>query len=323
MSTLRLLAFPISLPLRSIPWPWRASPSGFEPRLRRRRRLPGWPTAFVAPALDQARQQDAALIDGLDHPAIADDPARWSRAISHPAACRHAAPVPPHASLRRRDHRWPIPTIPPRQPHHPARPVAGSSARAAGAANAGAEVASPRCRMSRRRISTSPAPLRAAPAPQPALARGAAAWGRLQASLTPEMLKNFDLFLYVSKAKQGPLAQRMYVFRRAQGELMLLYDWAASTGREQYEICPWGVHTRTDTPAGFYELDPDRMYRAYHSYAWDQAMPYAMFFNWEHRASRRDWRFMPPPATTSPGWAAAPAPAACICRPKMPRRCMK
>jgi hypothetical protein len=101
------------------------------------------------------------------------------------------------------------------------------------------------------------------------------------------MLKHFDLFLYVSKAKKGPLAQRLYVFRKsAKGELELAFDWAASTGREQIEISPRGAHTRTDTPAGFYELDPARMYRKYHSFSWNQPMPYAMFFNWEYRGNQ-------------------------------------
>ena len=101
------------------------------------------------------------------------------------------------------------------------------------------------------------------------------------------MLKNFDLFLYVSKAKRGPLAQRLYVFKKdSNGALAIAYDWAASTGREQYEISPVGAHTRTDTPGGFYQLDPGRMYRAYHSHAWDQSMPYAMFFNWENHGDQ-------------------------------------
>ena len=100
--------------------------------------------------------------------------------------------------------------------------------------------------------------------------------------LTPEMIENFDLFLYVSKADDGPLSQRMYVYAKDRsGNLELLYDWAASTGREAREISPRGERTRTTTPAGFYELDPDRMYRSYHSYGWDQDMPDAMFFNWE------------------------------------------
>jgi hypothetical protein len=112
----------------------------------------------------------------------------------------------------------------------------------------------------------------------------AAVTARLTDSLTPEMLKNFDLFLYVSKAKKGPLAQRLYVFKKdSGGALQLAYDWAASTGREQVEISPLGERSRTDTPAGYYELDPSRMYTAYHSHAWDQSMPYAMFFNWENQ----------------------------------------
>ena len=114
------------------------------------------------------------------------------------------------------------------------------------------------------------------------LAERAAVTTRASQNLSPEMLKNFDLFLYVSKAARGPLAQRLYVFKKhLGGGLSMVYDWAASTGREQYEISPRGVRTKTDTPAGFYELDPERMYRAYHSNAWDQSMPYAMFFNWQ------------------------------------------
>jgi lipoprotein-anchoring transpeptidase ErfK/SrfK len=107
---------------------------------------------------------------------------------------------------------------------------------------------------------------------------------RLKASLTPEMLAHFDLFLYVSKANKGPLAQRLYVFQKQQGNgLALAYDWPASTGREQNEISPLGRRAFTDTPRGYYQLDPDRMYWRYHSHAWDQAMPYAMFFNWERQ----------------------------------------
>jgi hypothetical protein len=112
----------------------------------------------------------------------------------------------------------------------------------------------------------------------------AAVTTRFGQALTPEMLKNFDLFLYVSKAKKGPLAQRLYVFKKdSSGALQLTYDWAASTGREQVEISPLGAHTDTNTPAGYYELDPSRMYTAYHSHSWDQSMPYAMFFNWENQ----------------------------------------
>jgi hypothetical protein len=116
----------------------------------------------------------------------------------------------------------------------------------------------------------------------PVQSRGQLVAARFETGLTPEMKKNFDLFLYVSKADAGPLSQRMYVFEKQRsGELTLLYDWAASTGREQHETSPRGEHTVTTTPAGYYELDPGRMYRSYRSTNWDQDMPDAMFFNWE------------------------------------------
>lgn len=117
----------------------------------------------------------------------------------------------------------------------------------------------------------------------PVVSRAAAVTTRLKASLTQEMVQNFDLFLYVSKANHGPLAQRLYVFRKQDGALKLAYDWAASTGREQDEISPRGRSTFTATPRGYYELDPMRLYRRYHSWNWDQDMPNAMFFNWERR----------------------------------------
>lgn len=114
--------------------------------------------------------------------------------------------------------------------------------------------------------------------------RAAFAVLRLKAGLSQEMLNHFDLFLYVSKASRGPLAQRMYVFRKEGDEdLALLYDWAASTGREQQEISPRGRRAFTATPRGYYQIDPQRMYRSYQSYNWDQPMPHAMFFNWERR----------------------------------------
>jgi hypothetical protein len=105
---------------------------------------------------------------------------------------------------------------------------------------------------------------------------------RLEQSLTPELRRNFDLFLFVSTAARGPAAQRLYVFKKSPGgNLSLLYDWAASTGREKYETSPLGQRAFTETPAGLYQFDPNRMYRQYRSRAWDGAMPYAMFLNWE------------------------------------------
>jgi lipoprotein-anchoring transpeptidase ErfK/SrfK len=123
------------------------------------------------------------------------------------------------------------------------------------------------------------------PAPRPVRAELVAA--RLKGELTTEMLQNFDLFVYVSKAEHGPLAQRMVIFEKQQGEgLKLVHDWAASTGREQDEINVRGRRVITATPKGYYQLDPQRMYRNYHSASWNQDMPNAMFFNWEREGVR-------------------------------------
>jgi lipoprotein-anchoring transpeptidase ErfK/SrfK len=104
---------------------------------------------------------------------------------------------------------------------------------------------------------------------------------RLKNSLTSEMVQNFSLFLYVSKADAGPWAQRMYVFQKQpSGDLSLLYNWPVSTGREEVELNPAGHQLKTETPSGYYELDPHRAYEHYRSSEWGQQMPYAMFFNW-------------------------------------------
>jgi hypothetical protein len=105
---------------------------------------------------------------------------------------------------------------------------------------------------------------------------------RLHDSLTREMLENFALFLYVSKADHGPWAQHLYVFRKdAQGNLALLYNWPVSTGRERDEIAANGTRQPSVTPQGYYQLDPQRMYQSHFSGQWHEPMPHAMFFNWE------------------------------------------
>ncbi len=104
---------------------------------------------------------------------------------------------------------------------------------------------------------------------------------RLRENLTSEMVANFELFLYVSKADNGPWAQRMYVFQKQKsGDLNLLYNWPVSTGREKLELNPAGRRLTTITPPGYYELDPHRAYAQYTSGEWGKPMPYAMFFNW-------------------------------------------
>lgn len=106
----------------------------------------------------------------------------------------------------------------------------------------------------------------------------------LKQSLSREMLENFSLFLYVSKAERGPWSQRLFVFAKdSGGNLNLLYNWPASTGRELDEMAPNGTRQPSFTPQGYYELDPDRMYKKHFSGQWHQPMPFAMFFNWENR----------------------------------------
>ena len=122
-------------------------------------------------------------------------------------------------------------------------------------------------------------PLPNLPAPSPAeLVR---VEQRLKDSLTSEMLANFDLFLYVSKADSGPWSQRMFVFQKqASGDLVLFNNWPVSTGREKIEFNAAGAKLPSFTPAGYYELDAKRFYPHYRSMQWNEPMPYAMFFNW-------------------------------------------
>jgi lipoprotein-anchoring transpeptidase ErfK/SrfK len=106
---------------------------------------------------------------------------------------------------------------------------------------------------------------------------------RLRNRLSRDLYANFDLFLYVSKSVDGPLAQHMYVFTKDRGEansLSLLHDWPVSTGRERVETDIRGVRMSTATPAGYYQLDPKRFYRHYTSSQWGKPMPNSMFFDW-------------------------------------------
>jgi lipoprotein-anchoring transpeptidase ErfK/SrfK len=130
----------------------------------------------------------------------------------------------------------------------------------------------------------SSAPSALPPDHQPSVAELAEVTQHLRDSLTQEMLANFDLFLFVSKAKATTAAgQRMYVFQKQNsGDLVMLYNWPVSTGREQDEIAADGTRQPTITPAGYYELDPHRMYVSHYSGQWHQPMPYALFFNWEN-----------------------------------------
>jgi lipoprotein-anchoring transpeptidase ErfK/SrfK len=103
---------------------------------------------------------------------------------------------------------------------------------------------------------------------------------RLRENLSRELLQNFGLFIYVSKAEIGPWKQRMLVFQKVGDDLLPLFDWAISTGRETVEADAQGAELGTNTPAGYFELDPKRFFENYRSVQWNEAMPYAMFFNW-------------------------------------------
>lgn len=240
----------------------------------------------LAPALERVRRHDVTLLDSLDHPAVA----RLAIAPIQPGeerllAGRSSAGQEPRA-LEPADARLVetefrvsplieiLPDLPPEALPKPPAP----------------KLVPPRAPVPDVRIAK-PVEKKVAPAwriPEPPDAtlgnRAMAASQRLKAGLSQDMLNNFDLFLYVSKAERGPLAQRMYVFQKQQGDgLKLAYDWAASTGREKNEISPRGRASFTATPQGYYQLDPERMYRRYRSYSWDQPMPNAMFFNWERQ----------------------------------------
>lgn len=105
---------------------------------------------------------------------------------------------------------------------------------------------------------------------------------RLRNNLSPEALETFGLFIYVSKADTGPWAQRMLVFEKIGDELLPLYNWPVSTGRETVEQNALGAEMATATPAGYYELDPKRFYENHRSTQWNEPMPHAMFFNWKN-----------------------------------------
>jgi hypothetical protein len=109
---------------------------------------------------------------------------------------------------------------------------------------------------------------------------------RLKERLAPDMLSHFGLFLYVSKSASGPLAQRMYVFRKQKEGLKLAHEWTVSTGREKVEVNALGRSVITATPIGYYQLDPRRIYPRYRSASWDQDMGNTMFFDWERAGAQ-------------------------------------
>lgn len=234
-------------------------------------------TRVLAPVLEFARIQDEKIFDPQARVAVAPPGPNDARVLAHANV-----PVMPRAKVTAPAFAVPEPTlILPDLPEMPSQAQAQAERNAAD--GYGGSTPPPLPRFADPDVPKFlPPDITADSRLTPA--ERAAVTARLSDNLTPEMTKNFDLFLYVSKAKKGTAAQRLYVFTKdSHGALKMEYDWAASTGREQLEVSPLGARTMTDTPAGYYQLDPARMYRAYHSHAWDQSMPYAMFFNWENK----------------------------------------
>jgi len=101
------------------------------------------------------------------------------------------------------------------------------------------------------------------------------------AQVPDEIEPYFDLYLYVSKARQGAYGQRMYVYRRDPvAGLRRVAQWLVSTGRERSEVTPTGKKTFTTTPIGLYKLDPDRFFPLWRSRTWGGSrMPWAMFYD--------------------------------------------
>ena len=99
---------------------------------------------------------------------------------------------------------------------------------------------------------------------------------RLRDQIPAALFPYFDEFIYVSKAGSGAWAQHLYMFHKsADGELVYEQAFPVSTGREQQE------KYFTSTPAGMFELDPDRFDRVHYSHRWHgAAMPWAMFLDY-------------------------------------------
>ena len=119
-----------------------------------------------------------------------------------------------------------------------------------------------------------PQPAKPAAAPDPALARQADAADRLRGKIPAELYPYFDVYLYVSKAAGGSLAQHLYMFHKdSSNNLVFEQSFAISTGREQHE------RYFTTTPTGLFELDPNRFEESHYSRTWHAQMPWAMFLN--------------------------------------------
>jgi L,D-transpeptidase catalytic domain len=125
------------------------------------------------------------------------------------------------------------------------------------------------------------AKLSSKPRPEPEIPPAVSLAKERMLSAVPDQIERyFDVFMYVSKATRGTLAQKMFVFERAKrGRLVPYAEWQVSTGREAIE---WdnGREVDTKTPEGIFVLDPGRFHREYFAKNWDNApMHHAMFLD--------------------------------------------
>jgi hypothetical protein len=121
-----------------------------------------------------------------------------------------------------------------------------------------------------------PAPQTIEPDPAQLANESGAVARRIELLVPARLAAYFDLYLYVSKAREGSWAQRLFLFHKSgDGALVFEDSFLVSTGRERRE------KYFTVTPVGLFELDPDRFQPMHISRTWDNAkMPWSMFFNY-------------------------------------------
>ena len=89
---------------------------------------------------------------------------------------------------------------------------------------------------------------------------------RIKESVPSQLFPYFDVYLYVSKAAHGAWAQHMFVYHKTDsGRLAFEETFPVSTGRERSE------KYFTTTPAGIFELDPNRFDANHRSRRWNKA----------------------------------------------------
>lgn len=84
--------------------------------------------------------------------------------------------------------------------------------------------------------------------------------------------KMYPLVVVINKAKQGPSAQRMIVYKNGQKS----GTYVVSTGREKWETSKSGKRYFTRTPTGWFT--PTRLVKNHYSRTWQAPMDYSIFF---------------------------------------------